>query len=285
MKKKIFFIIILVFYQISSLFAQKIVATVNFDLQYLQQEAKDLVVNLQSQLEEYVNGYDYAENKLGLVIPVRINIIFESYSQSAGNTEFKAQFLISSPSGENFYDRNWRFPYNQNEIIIHDETKAHPITSLIDYYIYLVLGGEMDTYELLGGTDYYEIARNILSRARSLGSEWSIREKDFQELTDGRLLSLREAKYYYYKSLFLIDVAEGKDVESIRKYNAIFMEKFLDSYNQSPTAKPIKRFLDYHFEEFCKLFSFEETPKYMEQLISIDPIHKKTYQKCIEDNF
>jgi hypothetical protein len=273
------------FFSFTQVFAQKIVATVNFDLQYLQQEAKDVVLELKPKLEDYINSYDYAEDELGLVIPIKVNVIFESYSISGGNTEFKAQLLISSPAGENFYDKNWKFPYRQGEIIIHDEASPHPITSLIDYYIYLVLGGEMDTYQLLGGTDFYEIARNILARARTLGSEWSLRDRDFQELIDGRLLPLREAKYYYYQSLFLIEIAEAADIQKIREYNSEFVKKLKEAFEQSPNAKPIKRFFDYHFDEICTLLQYEATSDLLNEIIAMDPIHKNTYQKCLEEFF
>ncbi|GAB4169164.1 MAG: hypothetical protein Kow00108_02660 [Calditrichia bacterium] len=278
MKKVFVLLLMIISFQIAT--AQKIVCTVKFDLQYLQQEGKDIVADLQNRLEDYVNSYDYMEDKLELVIPVKINIIFESVSQSASNNEFKAQFLISSPSGENYYDKSWMFKYTPGELIIHDETQLHPITTLIDYYIYLVLGGELDGYSLLGGTEAYEKARNIVTRAASLGGNWSSRDKDFQELMDGRLLPLREAKYYFYRSAFLIEVALAKNLKAIRTNNKLCILKLQEAAKQFPNSKHIKRFFDYHYQEFCKLLQYEESEELIDMLIAIDPVHRAVYENC-----
>lgn len=269
---------------VSEIVAQHVSIKLEFDLQYLQAEAREIVADLQGRLEDYVSSYEFRQGKLDVFIPIKMNIIFESYSQSGGSTQFKAQFLISTPSGENFYDRNWQFTYNRGEILQHDLNQAHPITSLIDYYVFLALAGEMDTYALLGGTEYYETARNILGIARNLVN-WNLRENEFNEIMDGRLLQLRELKYYYYQSLFLIDVGEGKDLERIRQNNREMMERLERVSQQFPSAKALKRFFDYHYQELCLLLSYDESPVHLLKLTELDPVHADSYTSCINEKF
>ena len=263
--------------------AQKIHMTIDVSYSHLSQDVQAELQDFQNRLDEYINGYQWTNDPNEVFIPMKISIILESRSQTSGNPLYKAQFLIATPSGENYYEKNWLFSYMQTEILTHDRFEYHTLASFIDYFIYLAIAGEADTYGFQGGNEFFDKARNILSQAVSSDpSSWTEKQNDFNEILDSDHLPLREAKYYFYQTLFLIEVAEGKNIEKIRENNNLITDKLIQVFKKRPNSKHLKRFMDSHFQDFCTLFIFDESDQNIQEIIKIDQLHKADYNDCIE---
>ena len=97
-------------------------------------------------------------------IRARIQVLIETVQKKTFEKIYKAQFLISSESGENFYDKIWEFPYEPSFPLEHSKSLFDPLTHFLDFYAYMILAGELDTYDLLQGTPLYDRALDIASQ-------------------------------------------------------------------------------------------------------------------------
>ncbi|CUS86217.1 protein of unknown function (DUF4835) [Candidatus Kryptonium thompsonii] len=54
------------------------------------------------------------------------------------------------------FDDKVEFFYDKNAPLYHDEFRFDPLLSLIDFYMYIVIGYDFDTYEPFGGTEFFD---------------------------------------------------------------------------------------------------------------------------------
>ena len=281
--KKFLSIFLLVISIIGLISAQKIEANVEVTYSHLSQSPQNELQDFKTRLEEYINGYEWTQDRLEVFIPIKINIIVESQSLSSGTPQYQAQFLIATPSGENYYEKKWLFHYSKLEILTHDRVEYHQIANLLDYYIFLVIAGEADSHELLGGTEYFDKTRGILSQGTSAAAaNWSGRERDFNQILNAEHSPLREAKYYFYQAVFLIEIAEGIDKEKIKEYTTTTCNKLMQVFKRRPNSKHLKRFMDSHYQQFCTLLKYDDNENNLLILKEVDALHKKEYDNCVE---
>jgi hypothetical protein len=102
-------------------------------------------------------------------------------------------------------DSNWRFQYNRGQPLIFNPNSFNALTSLLDFYAYMILGYDYDTFSELGGTPHFERAREISELAQAQGDEsWrsvgddQTRTTLVRQLLDARYLPLRRAYFLYH---------------------------------------------------------------------------------------
>src|SRR5258706_990961 len=74
-------------------------------------------------------------------------------------------------------DDSWEFDYTRYQPFIHNDISFNPLLSFVDFYMYLVLGYDFDTYGSLDGTPYFQKAMDIVSKSRgapNAGKGWDI---------------------------------------------------------------------------------------------------------------
>jgi hypothetical protein len=142
-------------------FGQGIHADVKLHLEKIPMDHRHKLANLQEKLTAYINDYDQwtDDEDLGDLY-LNIQIFLQDISSNFED-RYAGQFLISNNSDLQFFDKHWRFNYTPGDAFYHQENAFNPLTSLIDFYINLVLGGEYDKIDRLAGTKYYVIAQDI----------------------------------------------------------------------------------------------------------------------------
>jgi hypothetical protein len=153
--------------------SQEIKAKVTVNTELLSLEAKQYVSTLANDLENYINNQKFVvEEWEGEPIPVDINIYFTS----GGNNRYRAKMAIVS---RRYVDNpqkdlketvptlvvtetNWGFEYSFGANLTYNVRRFDYFTSVIDFYMLLVIGFDMDSYEELGGNIAFEKAREIL---------------------------------------------------------------------------------------------------------------------------
>lgn len=102
-------------------------------------------------------------------------------------------------------DGNWQFEYAQGTPLIFETERYNALTSVLDFYVYLMLGYDYDTFSELGGQPHFQKARRILEIAQSrsgvgwdaLGGDRS-RAELINQLLDPRFEPLRKAYFQYH---------------------------------------------------------------------------------------
>lgn len=234
MKKII--ILTLTFLSLSTfVISQEIKATVTVNVEQLDQDKRINVSTMKSDLERYINTTQYTDQEWeGGRIPVDISIVL-----SGGyNNKYDAKIFIVSKRyirgqedgtsvAMKIADDKWSFEYAQGAFFDYNTNRYNQFSSLIDFYMLVAIGFDMDTYATLGGNPTFSIARRLAGVAASAnipGYDTYIQPGDFtkyaliSELTDLRYEDLRIHFFEYYVD-GLDNMAENKEkgMENLRK--------------------------------------------------------------------
>lgn len=277
-------------------YGQEINASVTVDRSQLSSTSLGYLDNLDDKIEVYINEYDWINHtfseveQIGMDIQITLMGVDEDFN-------FDAQIIIRSrrPIYNTvqetplflFNDEDWTFNYRPNRTFIHDELQFDRLTSLLDFYAYVVLGYDYDSFEQLGGTPYYSQAQNIVSRAQSTTSQgWSRtgsnsrnRAHLIADLMNASYENFRLAIYQYHRKgldIFVDNPQKGRQIviEALRK---IQEAKRTNSGNLL-----FDTFFNAKYREIVSIFEDADPRVRLEAynlLSDIDQSHMSAYQK------
>ncbi|RMH80523.1 MAG: DUF4835 family protein [Calditrichaeota bacterium] len=263
-----------------NLTAQTVTARVTIQADRLKPEEQAFLAELPQQIENYINSFDWTGNYEDIRIDCGITFIIETAIDRGSDKIFRGQFAINSPSKENFVDKSIQFPYRQGQFFDHQQAQFDPLLGIIDFYIYMVIAGELDCYILRGGTAFYEKARAIANRAlvSEFPAGWRNRLETVDEMTDSDHLPLREAKFEFYEGLFYVEAR--KDPQKAREAARRVVELLEQVHHLRPNSSALKRFLDYQYQEFCTLFKYDRDRRNIQRMMILDNRHREFYAQC-----
>ena len=278
--KPILFLLFGIFFSISSLFAQRLNCDVKVDIPRLEANDRDELAEFQRKLTDYMNNTRWTESNQDIVINCNVNIIIQTVTNRGSEKIYLAQFLIGSPSGENFYDQAWEFTYFPAQSFETFRTAFDPLLDLVDFYANLVIAGELDTYELFAGSQFYDRCQEIANRGQlsNYGTGWKNRLDEVILITDGDHVPLREAKFYYYEGLYFVE--RDPNPEYARQFAKGVVNRLANVANKRPNSRALKRFFDAHYQEICKLFQFDQDRSNIDKMVDINALHADVYREC-----
>jgi hypothetical protein len=258
--------------------AQKLMSKVNMVLDRLPLEKQKKLQNIGDLLETYINTFDYAGSQTNDEIPARIQIFMTDNSVSY-ESRYSGTFLVSNTTDIQYYDKYWKFAYQEGNPLVHLENVYDPFTGLIDFYLYILLGGEFDKYDELAGSPFYEKAKQINEQAKFNTKfiwGWDERTKLIEFLLSEDNKPFRLMKDAYFAGM---SYAGQQDTTARRLCrNAVFaLEKVL---KDNPDHKEAVQFLNVHHREMLDLLKGDKAV--IEALIRIDPARAETYQQYLE---
>jgi len=162
------------------------------------------------------------------------------------------------------------------------------LSSLLGFYAYFMLGVDADSYKSMGGTEFYEIAQQVVSNAQSSSDAgWKAFENQTNRywLIDNQLQAvfrpLRELLYNYHRNGF---DQMSKDPANARKAIASSIEKLRTVHQAKPSSYNLQVFFNAKYNELVALFKPAdpaEKSKILSTLSLIDPGHIQQYQKMV----
>lgn len=196
--------------------AQEFNCTVNLNTEQLEGASFDHIGNLKPALENYINEYNWTDENFDEEerINCQIQIVFTS-----GNSDFtfsaEVVFQLQRPVYNTtaktttvlLSDNSWQFNYPEGKSLIHDELQFDALTGFIDFYSYVMLGYDFDTFSELGGSDYFRNAQNILNLAQTTSAVgWSRNTNNrrnrnilISDIVSSGYSPLRQAYYQYHR--------------------------------------------------------------------------------------
>ena len=277
--KKIAFILLLLF-MVSYLPAQVLQVTVKVEYEHLPSDEKGALINFADQVEQYFNGYSWVEDEYEYDVDCNVRIIIETVQKKTFEKLYKAQFLISSSSGEVFYDRTWEFPYTKDAPLTHSKAQFDPLTHFLDFYAYMILAGELDTNDILAGTPLYNQAQEIANQAllSKYKRGWNQRLETVLMITNARTKPLREVKPDFFEALYNLD--EGNISKAFQLAQNVF-KGLKKVHTMQPNNKYLQMFFNSHYSELAKLFRGHSN--YLSQLVDMDSKHREAYRNAMKD--
>jgi hypothetical protein len=258
--------------------AQVLRANVELSSDHLPPVEQQYLDNYKNQIEDYFNNYSWTDDEYETDIEISINIIIETVTEKSFERIYKAQFLIKSISGESFYDKEWEFPYQPGYLFEHQSVQFDPLCNFLDYYAYLILAGELDTYGTTLGTAFYDAALDIANRGilSEYPRGWNNRLAELLKITNVRTRPLREAKPDFFEAIYLYEEGQTKEARKLALKVLDAIEKVV---REQPNNKYLRMFFDAHYNTFAKIFNNDETA--LTRLIDYDNKHRETYREAM----
>lgn len=230
---------------------------------------------LEQMIPYYFESYDWFENTYGIEIPLKISMFPEAVSSGGFERVFTSQFLISNENADQrFFEKGFKFVYNSNDPLMHSEM-IHPLTSTFDFYAYMFIAGELDTYDPLGGNNVYDKARDIATRGQvsERSWNWKSRLQDLDEIQ--RLRDYRMTKYYYWLAIDSIDKEKVKDAREAINTMLMHLNRMFDI---NARERYTHIFLDVHARDIAEIIRGFGTPGQLDKIIALDPDNEAIYK-------
>lgn len=275
--------------------AQEIFCNVQVNSSQIQTSDRKVFQTLQTAIYEFVNNTKWTsasiKNEERIECTFLINV-----KERVSNDEYKASIQVQSTrpiygtsyksTMLNYLDNNFRFRYLEYQSLEFNEN-AHisNLTSVLAYYVYMVLGLDFDTFSEYGGAPYYIKAQNIVNKAqnaREIG--WKAFESDknrywlVHDLLDTRYEKIHNC-YYRYHRLGMDLMSDKADDGRYEITEAL--HELRSIYQNNPSAFILKIFFDAKADEITKIYSEafpNEQARVIKLLTEIDPANSTKYQ-------
>jgi len=190
MEKQLFLVIICSFFLFGvNLQSQELDATVDIDMSSLNVDVKDRLVDFKNDISNYLNKTKFTDEVIVNDVknkPYKIKCNFQFFfTGSAGSDLYNAQLVLFVQRNIfktlNFSplikikDESWEFNYIKGQSFYHDDLKFNSLTSFLDFYAYLIIGFDDDSWEYKLGDKRFQKARDVVNLASSSTSSqgWS----------------------------------------------------------------------------------------------------------------
>ena len=225
--------------------------------------------NMQKALNEFVTNQIWTNNVFKTEERIKCNMLL-TITKEVYSDEFQAtlQVVSSRPvygTGYdspmlNILDKNIQFKYADGETLIFNENSHDELTSLIAYYVYIIIGFDYDSFGKMGGTPYFEKAQKIVNNAQGSNyAGWKSFETNkrnrywlAENLMNSIYAPIREYIYKYHRlGLDLMGTRLADDCASI----AEGMNDLLKVHRQKSDSYLMSIFFDAKADEIVNIFS------------------------------
>jgi hypothetical protein len=183
-------------------------------------------------------------------------------------------------------DNNVQFNFLENtQIEFAPERFLNNLSSLLGFYAYFVLGLDADSYSPLGGTDFYNLAQQVVNNAQSTSEPgWKAFEDQRNRywLLDNQVQAVfrpfRDLLYNYHREGFDIMT---EDAAAARRVIAAQLDKLKTVHQAKPASLNLQVFFNAKYNELVELFKQgdpQEKAKVFNTLQILDPGHISQYQ-------
>ncbi len=281
--------------------AQDLNCKVQIITQQLATTDKSIFIEMEKSIYEFINNTKWTTDIIQINERIECNLII-NVKEQLGIDEFKATAQIQSSRPIyntsynstlfNYMDEDWTFKYIINQPLEFNENDARSnLTSLIAYYVYIMVGLDYDSYSLFGGTTYFQKARQIVNNAQTQpGKGWKAFDGTrnrfilVDNLLDNNFKPLRETNYKYHR--LGMDIM-SQNVDNGREEIKELLPKLLKLARERPNSMILNIFFSAKSDEFVNIFSRavqSEKQAIIQTLSDIDPGNSNKYQQISKNN-
>tara|TARA_B100000902_G_scaffold398004_1_gene463424 strand:+ start:3011 stop:3919 length:909 start_codon:yes stop_codon:yes gene_type:complete len=293
MKRFVFLYIFLFFSTISN--SQELLCNISVNSAQIQTSDKKIFRTLQTDLYEFINNTKWTKTNIKSEEKIECSILI-NISKKISNDEFEGSIQIQSTRPIygtsykstlfNFMDNNFRFKYLEYQSLEFSETThMSNLTSVMAFYVYIILGLDFSTFSEYGGNQYFSKAQRIVNNAQNAPETgWKAFESDknrywiAHDMLEARYSDYHSCMYRYHR-LGLDNLGEEPDDARYEITEAL--EGLRSIYRDNPSAFILQLFFDAKSDEITKIYSDafpNEQARIIQTLVEIDPSHATKYQ-------
>ncbi|MBK9193360.1 MAG: DUF4835 family protein [Crocinitomicaceae bacterium] len=260
---------------------------------------KEIFTELEASIYDFMNNTRWTTDVFEIEERINCNVLL-TISEMPSTTTFsgKVQIQSSRPVYNtgyntvlfNFEDNDVTFNYVRNSALLFSiDQYRDNLTSILAFYAYMILAYDYDSFELKGGTKYFNKAQIIASNAKNSGDPgWSAsagKKNNRYWMVDNAIQSvfepIRVTYYNYHRLGFDImydDIVGGRKavLESLQ---------LLDKVQRArPGSLNLQIFLTSKSDELVNLFSQAEITEknaVVSVLKKLDPTNSSKYQEIL----
>ena len=278
--------------------SQELNCKVEINADKVQNANKEIFNTLQSAISDYMNTQKWTDAQFGTneKIECRLYFTINSYDEPniSGDLQIQSMRPVYNSSYTttiiNFKDTKVEFQYELNQPLVYSDVNWESnLTGILNFYAYLIIAMDFDTFPMNGGDAYYEKAANVVRLAQSEGeSGWKAFEDPknrcsvLSAFTDKTTSGIREILYNYHrKGLDEMVISPDKGRAMITQT----LSTLKSVYDLAPMSVCISMFKDAKLDELTNIYSkagTTEKDKVYELLYPIYPTEGQRLKKIKE---
>lgn len=255
-----------------TLTAQEVNFTVTVNAQKLQTTDPQVFLTLQNTITEFLNTNKWTNDIFEPSERINGNLVLtiqEELETSSGAPGYKAEIAIQSSRpvfGSNYetpmlnhMDREISFTYEQFQPLRFSRNAYNDnLSSVLAYYVYIILGLDYDSFSPFGGEPYFQLALEILNSVPAgAGAGWTALDGNrnrywiIENLLSPRVRPLRQALYDYHRQS--LDVMH-KDALTGRTIMMDAIEAIGEVNQAYPNSMIVQMFMNAKSDEMVEIF-------------------------------
>lgn len=273
--------------------AEELNCQVEINAQKVANANKEIFNTLQQAISEYMNTTQWTDAQFYTNEKIDCKLFFTiaTYDDATGKMEGDLQIQSTRPVYNssytttliNFKDTKISFLYQENEPLVFNEMEMQSnLTAILNFWAYMIIAIDFDSFGLEGGEPYYEKAANVVRLAQSSGETgWKMFEDDknrsavLSAYTDKTTSLIRTIIYNYHRmglDQMVTSVDKGRQV--ITQALTVDLKKI---YDASPMSVSLSMFKDAKLDEIVNIYSkANQTER--------DNVYESLYQLFPADN-
>jgi len=300
MKKKLFYITLLLALIPLSGMAQELRCNVQVLSSQIQGTNKQVFKTLQEDIYEFMNNRIWTEDQFAneerIECKILINLQSHSGDQFSGSMTVTSRRPVYNSSYNttlfNYKDNDVQFRYLEDEPLEFDINNFRSnLTSILAYYAYIIIGMDYDSFELMGGTPYFQRAQQIVSNAQNAKSSgWKAYESRrnrywlVENILNNEYEQVRQFVYQYHRQGLdnmhdNVAQARAEISESLELLQEVHREE------PDPYMFYMKLVIEAKSNEFVNVYSESpvgESERVYNILAEIDPSHSEKYKQITQ---
>ncbi len=263
-----FFFFLIFFVFIHKIISQELNAQVIVNSNLVNQTNQQIFQTLEKSLNEFLNNQSWTNKEFLSNEKITCSFIFTLSSYKNDKFEGTLQVQSQRPVFDsnydspvlNFLDKDIEFKYQEFQPLFFNKSSFESnLVSIVSYYSFLIIGLDMDTFKLNGGSFSFDNAQTIVNLARQSGFKgWNPNESDrnrfwlIESILSNSFNDYRESLYIYHKKG--LDFMTNNNFEA--KISILESINNLEKvYNVRPDSYLLQIFFDAKSDEIVNIFS------------------------------
>ncbi len=293
MKRPVLYIMLLFVPLLS--WGQELDCRVEINSDQVQGTNTSIFETLKEAITEYVNDRKWTTAQLSTVERIQCSMLFtvKDYADNRFTCELQVQSRRPVYNSSytttlfNFKDDKVEFDYQEFEpLVFSEQTMESNLTAIINYYVYIILGIDFDSFSPRGGAPFFEMARQVVTMGQSsMESGWKAFEDTrnrhalLSAFVEQSTIGFRDLWYVYHRNgldemALSVDKSRAKITQSLEQLKQI--------YEAAPMSVLIPLFKDAKLDELVNIYSkapSTEKEAVYEILINMYPTDSQTIEK------
>ncbi len=236
--------------------------------------SKEVFNELKQAITDYMNTTKWTNATFGTNerIYCKLMLTMSSWDQSTGVMKGDLQIQSQRPVFNssyttaiiNFKDTKVEFTYDIGQTLEYSELEMKDnLTAILNFWAFMIIGMDFDTFELNGGDPYYEKAANIVRLAQSTGETgWKAFEDNtnrnavLSAFTEKQTSPIRQVLYDYHRmglDQMVVTVDKGRSAITHT------LENLGKIYEVAPMSVCLTMFKDAKLDELINIYSKANT--------------------------